>query len=94
MEAVVIPKQVGGALRYHVQDWINITDSSWVLQAVQGYQLDFTSMPPHKLPSLTADLPPEQDQALSKEIQSLVKKAAIVRTLKTDGFFRPIFIVP
>ena len=34
MEAVVIPKQVGGALRYNVQDWTNITDSSWVLQAV------------------------------------------------------------
>ena len=94
MEAVVIPKQVGGALRYQVQDWMNITDSSWVLQAVQGYKLDFTSVPPHKPPSLTADLPLKQDQALSKEIQSLVQKAAIIRTLKTDGFFSPIFIVP
>ena len=68
----------------HYRQQLGTTSSS-------GLQTGFHKYTP---PSLTADLPPEQDQALSKEIQNLVQKAAIIRTLKTDEFFSPIFIVP
>ena len=86
---------VGGILRSHLPAWHQITDNPWVLQCIQGYNLEFgDTLPPDNCSTKQPTLSPEQTQILDQEIESLLQKNAIESAPGRQGFFSPMFIVP
>ena len=50
VQPVEVPVSLVGALSLHLSKWQELTDNPWVLQSIQGYHLEFVSLPP--------DIPP------------------------------------
>ena len=71
-----------------------VAQDSWILQTVQGLRLEFFTLPPCQVieqPKLDV----ERSQALSKEINELCQKRAIIPTTKYGtGFVSPVFVIP
>ena len=86
-------RTVGGALRFHCQEWRKLTDNPWIIQCTQGYHLELIGTPPENYPVLSPRRPPEQSRVLEREVQDLLAKDAIKPTTKS-GFFSPMFVVP
>ena len=86
-------RTVGGALRFHCQEWQKLTDNPWIIQCTQGYHLELIGTPPENYPVLSPRRPPEQSRVLEREVQDLLAKDAIEPTTKS-GFFSPMFVVP
>ena len=86
---------VGGNLAHHLAAWNPITDSSWVLQCIQGYGLEFSQSPPRdNWPPLCPYLSKEQEMVLDQEIKDLLSKRAVELAPSKRGIFSPMFIVP
>lgn len=93
MEREVIP--VGGRISHFLENWKLITKDPWIIQCVEGIQLDFTSTPYQ--PSLPNQpfFNQENQLLVDKEIQSLLDKNAITPSVLTkDTFISNIFLVP
>ena len=85
----------GEILQAHTPAWHQITNNTWVLQCVQGYQLDFGDvLPQDNWPPNQPTLSFKQSMILDQEIQSLLQKNAIDNAPSTKGFFSPMFTVP
>ena len=85
---------VGGCLSRFRKNWEKVTQDSWVLQTVQGLRLEFFTVPSYQVieqPKLDV----ERSQALSKEVNKLCQKRAIIPTTNDGaGFVRPVFVIP
>ena len=71
---------VGGRLKQFYENWCKITSDCSILNAVQGYKIDFDSakLPPlRKYPPFTFKCSEEEEVALSNEIQKLYGKNVI-----------------
>ena len=83
---------VGGRLSRFRKNWEKVTQDSWVLQTVQGLRLEFFTVPRYQVieqPKLDV----ERSQALSKEVNNLCQKRAIIPTTNDGtGFVSPVFI--
>ena len=95
-----LDKQTGfpltGRLKYFTSTWEKITQVPWVLQVVQGYQIEFMKPPvqlvPARMPSLTPTLETVLDQ-----VQELLNKGAVhlvKQPVVTEGFISSLFVVP
>ena len=96
-------KQTGfpltGRLKYFTSTWEKITQDPWVLQVIQGYQIEFMKPPvqlgPARMPSLTPTLETVLDQEvqelLNKEAVHLVKQPVVTEGfISSDGGNRPV----
>ena len=86
---------VGGRLMHFVTNWQKITKDPRVLEAIEGYKIEFHSEPAQGKPPGPVCLDQEQTQAMTQEIQELQKKGAISQVDNSlKGFVSQIFLVP
>ena len=87
--------KLAGRTAEHLAAWKKITSDQWVLQAVSGYRLEFTSEPQQSHRSVTVQSG-HKAAVISEEIGKMVDKGAIqeVKGTMTDGFFSRLFLVP
>src|SRR5207253_10725824 len=86
----------GGRLRFHVRNWEEITEDSWVRQVVtHGYYPQFQFRPPLQAPP-PFWITPRQSTQVQEQVDLLLKKGAVRRTEDplTPGFYSPLFVVP
>ena len=92
IESMHVP---AGRLKEHINTWKVLTKDPWVLATVEGYQIEFTSLPgqrtsPH-IPHYTQD----QNLLIEAEIKELLSKGAILDvTNPRGGFSSNLFLVP
>ena len=74
-------KQTGfpltGRLKYFTSTWEKITQDPWVLQVVQGYQIEFMKPPVQLVPARMPSLTPTLETVLDQEVQELLNKEAV-----------------
>lgn len=81
-----------GRLKSPISTWKVITGDPWVLNTIQGYQVDILlqSVQPH-IPQYSV----EQSQLIVEEVQELLGKGAIaVVENPQGGFYSNVFLVP
>ena len=74
-----------------------ITQGPWVLQVVQGYQIEFMKPPVQLVPARMPSLPPTLETVLDQEVQELLNKEAVhlvKQRVVTEGFISALFVVP
>ena len=79
----------------HLGKWRKITSEQWVLEVIQGYKLELTSLPEQLwIPSSETDR--ISAGLISEEVQAMLDKGAICRIQRNpeEGFFSRIFLVP
>ena len=88
----VIP---GGRLSHYISNWRLITNDPWVLQIVQGYQIEWLSKPVQKQYPFTPKYSKHQTHQIDIEVRKLLVKGAIVETEETqDQFVGHLFLTP
>ena len=63
-----------GRLCHHLSNWSLITQDRWVLNTVQGYQIDFVSEPHQQSPPNPPHYFSEQTSLIHEELAKLLKK--------------------
>ena len=89
------PQKVAGRLQFFAQNWQIITQDPWVLQIIQGYEIELLSHPwQTSLPSPPV-LSPPQISLVQEEIISLLQKGAIIEVAFNPwvGFYSNLFLV-
>ena len=72
---------------------MQLTQDSWILDTVRGYQIPFREWPPNRqIPAFT--FTETKSKLISAEVGELLRKQAISRTVSDDGFISNIFLVP
>ena len=94
-------KQTGfpltGRLKYFTSTWEKVTQDPWVLQVVQGYQIEFMKQPVQLVPARMPSLTPTLETVLDQEVQELLNKEAVhlvKQPVVTEGFISSLFVVP
>ena len=81
-----------GKLQYFLDPWKQLTQDSWILDTVRGYQIPFRELPPSRqIPAFT--FTETESKLISAEVGELLHKQAISRTVSDDGFISNIFLV-
>jgi hypothetical protein len=86
-----------GRLKFFSSIWEKITGDPWVLQVVQGYQIEFVKPPVQTSPARLPALSPAVGAVLDQEVQALLEKQAVHpvdHNLPTEGFISSMFVVP
>jgi hypothetical protein len=84
-----------GRLKYFSPNWEKITQDLWVLQIVQGYQIEFIKPPVQQFPARVPTLSPVLETILDQEVKEFLEKLAVHPVDKqTDGFISSLFVVP
>ena len=88
---------VAGRLKHFLHNWEKLTQDQWVLQAVQGVQIELLGTPQQFKPP-TQQVWAEPDQTLFLvEIKTMIEKGAIrelSRAETQNGFYSNMFLVP
>lgn len=92
LEAPIKP----GNLKNHLEFWTMLTSDVNILETVQGYKIEFSTMPYQHNPRMT---PVPKDSlnlnSIQEEIDSLLQKQAIIQVQETpQEFISTIFLVP
>ena len=84
---------IAGNLANHYDDWVNITNDPYILQAIMGYKIDFTVIP-DEVPTVREYNKSTQDESiLDAEITQLLLASVIVRSTPEPGqVVSPIFL--
>ena len=91
---------VAGRLAKFVNTWKVLTQDSWVLQTVKGFQISFVGQPVQHQRPATPCFPLEQLAQIQEEISSLREKGAISvvadpsHSQKQTELFSNLFLVP
>ena len=92
------PAPVAGRLALHAAAWRDITDSAYVLQAVQGYLLDFHTRPPimsaRQANAMETTMSGGKAELLDAVVTELLRKGAIEKCHRGPGFYSRMFLVP
>ena len=85
-----------GRLKWAKVTWEKITQDPWVLSTISGYKIEFWSNPIQTHPPAPLNLPQKQIHLMTKEVQILVQKKAVIAVSDTQsaGFLSRIFLVP
>ncbi|KAI9556087.1 hypothetical protein GHT06_018659 [Daphnia sinensis] len=87
---------VAGRTGHFVDGWARLTRDPWVLSTVEnGFELEFIAEPPFQrsIPP-NASMDAVQLDLCSAEVESLIKKGAIVETEEKGGYVSRYFLVP
>ncbi|XP_070572493.1 uncharacterized protein [Ptychodera flava] len=86
--------KVGGRLILFPHQWQQLTSDPWILETVQGYKLELTSMPEQVHHPVTC-VPRAHVCHVDAEVNSLLEKGAITEILPISGqFVSTMFLVP
>jgi len=85
---------LAGRLMHHLQNWQVITQDRWVLNTVQGYQIELISKPWQVSVPTPPHLSTEQLQLINKEVAEMVQKGAVEQIHPSEGFYSNLFLVP
>ena len=100
MGFVVSPKAkepfvVAGRLASFFDAWKVLTKDTWVLNAIEGYQIPFVGTPIQPQVPQEGVFSQEHKALLLEEIQDLLHKGAIIwQSGDTTGFISTLFLVP
>ena len=85
-----------GRLTHYLINWSAITQDQWVLNTVQGYQIDFVAMPHQESLPTPPHYTSEQVTLIQEEVSKLLLKQAILITEHPSerDFYSNIFLVP
>ncbi len=87
---------IAGRTAHFVDAWAHLTKDPWVLSTVEyGFELEFIAEPPfqHSIPP-NASMDAVQLDLGSAEVESLIKKGAVVETEEKGGYVSRYFLVP
>jgi len=65
------------------QNWLKVTQYRWVLNTIQGYRIDFSSMPHQSVIPHCPQYSAEQTHLISEEVTELLQKGAIEEIYST-----------
>ena len=84
-----------GQIQFFTHNWAQITQDPWVLQTIKGLRHPFTAIPVQEVALAEMCFPTEQEELISAEVQTLVRKGTIC-LLKDHqvGFVSQLFLVP
>ncbi|CAC5414483.1 unnamed protein product [Mytilus coruscus] len=86
---------IAGKLRWFLKNWQKITGDHFILQIVQGYKLEFYTLPLQRQPPQYPMFNREQKDSLNQEIQKLLEKGAIQPVHQEQiQFLSCMFLVP
>ena len=86
---------LAGRISHFIYNWEVITKDAWVLNTVQGYEVDLTAQPYQCLPPKELSFNKEEAKALSTEVEKMLSKNAISLVQgQSPGFYSQLFIVP
>ena len=86
---------IAGRVQVCSQNWAQITMDPWILDTVQGYQLELESTPAQRSPPPGLHLSPQECNLVEKEIEKLIQKGAVSPVDPVqDQFISQIFVVP
>ena len=87
MHGHISPKLVdyppAGRLVHCQQNWLKVTQYRWVLNTIQGYRIDFSSMPHQSVIPHCPQYSAEQTHLISEEVTELLQKGAIEEIYST-----------
>ena len=90
-----IPKvSLASRLIHYLQNWQVITQDRWVLNTIQGYQIDLISEPRQVSVPTPPHLSTEQLQLIREEVAEMVQKRAVEQIHPSKGFYSNLFLVP
>ena len=93
--AGAVRSSTSGKTKILHNNWENLTQDQWVLEAIQGYRVPFTHQPtqPHIPRALYHSS--EEEEMVQAEIQSMLEKHAIIQSPQRGwDFLSTIFLVP
>lgn len=94
-EEIVQVRTVAGRLSNFIQEWINITTDSFILDCIRGYEIPFLTLPPQALSwTKKVKFSVDDEILIHREIDKLLSKGAIVKCKPIEGqFLSPFFLV-
>ena len=69
--------QLAGRLAHHILNWGALTRDCWVLNTVQGYQIEFEAEPHQNRQPHPSHYSQEESQLIQEELQALLLKGAV-----------------
>ena len=94
---VVNTPAIAGRLALYLKNWQSVTQDHWVLNAVQGYRIEFLSEPFQRSCPRAGVTSPSEQSLIIEEVQKLQSKGAVAElALKgaDRGFYLSLFLVP
>ena len=86
---------LAGRIQYCLTNWECITQDQWILDAVQGFKIPFTSTPRQAYPPRGKPFSPEEETLLDEEIPTMLHKQAIEECPSQGrGFLSSVFLIP
>ena len=76
------------------QNWLKVTQYRWVLNTIQGYRIDFSSMPHQSVIPHCPQYSAEQTHLISEEVTELLQKGAIEEIVPVKQPGLNLFPVP
>ena len=100
-QGITPPKVVNhpsaGRLVHYQQNWLKVTQDRWVLNTIQGYLIDFSSIPHQPVIPHCPQYSAEQTRLISEEVIELLQKGAIEEVVpveQTGFYYSNLFLVP
>ena len=84
-----------GCLTYFLKNWKKLTNDSFTLELVKGFQIPFLLEPSQTAPPSSISMSQEETAPVTQEIQDMLKKGAkkLVQPNQKNQFLSSIFIV-
>ena len=90
---VITPSLLGGTLPDHLNDWAEITDDSYILEAIKGYKIEFEEIPQEVHSIREYSTSPLETTVLDTEVQKLLSLRVIEKSSPETGqVISPIFL--
>ena len=88
-------KQPAGRLAHYLENWKILTKDQWVLNTVQGYQLELQVEPTQRVIPNPPQYSVEQGKLIEEEVSALLEKGAVSKVSQpNEGFYSNLFLVP
>jgi len=86
---------VAGRMQFFSQNWQHITQDPWVLQTIQGYEIELLDLPWQSIIPSPPVLSPTQTYLVVEEIRNLLQKGAILEVPFNSnvGFYSNLILV-
>ena len=87
--------QPAGRLVHYLENWKILTKDQWVLNTVQGYQLELLEEPTQRVAPHPPQYSVEQSKLIEEEVSALLEKEAVSKVGQpNEGFYSNLFLVP
>ena len=97
-QEIVLPDQkifAAGCLHKFLSQWESITEDPVTLDAVTGFTIPFSELPPCRVPTQQELTSLDNDPVVDQSIEEILKlKAAVIVPSNSPGFYSRVFTVP